>query len=320
MCLFFEVDLRNMVFLNSVIEKIKELWVALYKFFDAPLFPIGNSSISLGDIVFFLISIILLIYLSGKVKKFLSNRILKRYTHDKGTVEATATIFRYIIIVLGLIIIFQTAGIDLSTLGIIAGALGVGIGFGLQNVTNNFISGIIILFERPIRVGDRIEVGNINGNVVNISARATTVLTNDNIAIIVPNSEFISSRVINWSHNDRNVRFWIPIGVSYHEDPQIVKKLLLEVADENDGILKTPAPEVIFEEFGDSSLNFSLAVFTSEFTDRPKMLKSNLNFAISEKFKKHKIEIPYPQRDLHLKSGFEILNKDAGKKDLKPLK
>ena len=124
------------------------------------------------------------------------------------------------IIIIGSIVIIQSAGIDLSALSLLAGALGVGIGFGLQNITNNLVSGIIILFENPIKVGDRIEVGDISGDVVNISVRATTILTNDNISIIVPNSEFISNTVINWSHNDRNIRFNVPVGVSYNEDPK----------------------------------------------------------------------------------------------------
>ncbi len=290
-------------FFRSIYDKIAEIWYAIYQIFEIPLFPVGTSNITLGDIIYFLIAVIALIYVSGRVRKFLVSRILRRYPQNKGAIESSGTIVRYLIIVLGLVIIFQTAGIDLSALGILAGALGVGIGFGLQNITNNFISGIIILFERPIKVGDRIEVGNVNGDVVNISARATTVLTNDNIAVIVPNSEFISSRVINWSHNDRNVRFWFPVGVAYHEDPQKVKEILLQVANENRGVLQNPPPEVLFEEFADSSLNFSLTVWTTAYTDKPKVLKSELYYSIFEAFKKHNIEIPFPQRDLHLKSG-----------------
>ncbi len=180
---------------------------------------------------------------------------------------------------------------------------GIGIGFGLQNITNNFVSGLIILFERPIKVGDRIEVGNVAGDVVNISARATTVVTNDNIAIIVPNSEFTSSTVINWSYTDRDVRFNIPVGVSYSSDPEVVGKLLLEVAHDHAGVLKEPKPDVLFEEFGESSLNFVLRVWTRDYTTRPGVFKSELNYRISKKFKEHGIEIPFPQRDIHIRSG-----------------
>ncbi|MBN2805052.1 MAG: mechanosensitive ion channel, partial [Prolixibacteraceae bacterium] len=195
--------------------------------------------------------------------------------------------------------------IDLSAIGILIGALGIGIGFGLQNITNNFISGIIILFERPVKVGDRVEVDDLAGNIVKISARATTIITNDNIAVIVPNSDLTSKRVINWSHNNRNVRLQFPVGVSYKEDPEKIKMLLTEVALENQGVLTDPPPSVLFDSFGESSLDFVLMVWTAEFSDIPMVLKSQLYYAIFKKFKEHQIEIPYPQHDLHLKSGFE---------------
>jgi small-conductance mechanosensitive channel len=199
--------------------------------------------------------------------------------------------------------VLQTVGIDLSTLTILAGALGIGIGFGLQNITNNLVSGIIILFERPIKVGDRIEVGKVSGDVVKISMRSTTILTNDNISIIVPNSDFISSTVINWSHVDRNIRLNIPVGVAYKEDPKKVKKLLLEVVSDNEGVLKEPKPDVLFNEFGDSALVFNLRVWTREYINRPGVLRSQLYYSIFEKFKEHGVEIPFPQRDIHLKSS-----------------
>ena len=184
-----------------------------------------------------------------------------------------------------------------------AGAVGIGIGFGLQSIANNFISGLVILFERPVKVGDRIQVGGVTGDVVRIGARATTVKTNDNIDIIVPNSEFISSQVINWSHSDREVRLHVPVGVSYSSNPEEVQKILLDVAAVQPGVLKSPAPEVLFTEFGDSSLNFELLVWTSEFIAKPNFLHSELNFAIRAKFKECGVEIPFPQRDVHVRSG-----------------
>jgi small-conductance mechanosensitive channel len=207
------------------------------------------------------------------------------------------------LMLIGALIIVQTAGINLSALTVLFGALGVGIGFGLQSITENFISGIIILFEKPIKVGDRIQIDDLAGNVASISIRTTTIITNDNMSIIVPNAEFVSGRVINWSHNDRNIRFQIPVGVSYNEDPQRIKKLLLEVANEADGVLQQPAPDVFFSEFGDSSLNFKLIVWTQEYTDRPQPFKSMLNYAIFEKFKANGVEIPFPQQDLHIRSS-----------------
>jgi small-conductance mechanosensitive channel len=286
-------------------ETIANLWDELRQIFNSTLFNLGETEFSLLSIIILVISIFLVFYLSGKIKNVLVDRILTRYQLELGIRQAIGTIVKYLITVLGLLIIIQSVGIDLSTLSILAGALGVGIGFGLQNVTDNFISGIIILFERPIKVGDRIEVNNVYGDVIEINARSTTIVTNDNINIIVPNSEFISKTVINWSHTDRKVRFRFAVGVSYKEDPAVVRHLLLQVADENDGVLKTPPPDVWFDAFGESSLDFYLSIWTTDYINRPMILKSQLYFAIFQKFKENGIEIPFPQRDLHLKSGFE---------------
>ncbi|MDN5203243.1 mechanosensitive ion channel [Fulvivirgaceae bacterium BMA10] len=291
-------------------EKLKDFLSSIYdwlkpigEFFTSTLFKIKDTNITLLWIISFVLSFVLLVVLASRVKRLLIKKILPRYKLDSGLTQSIGTMTKYTILVIGFFIIITTAGIDLSALGLIAGALGVGIGFGLQNITNNFISGLIILFERPIKVGDRIEVGDISGDVVEIGARATTVLTNDNINIILPNSHFIDSQVINWSHNDRMVRFRFPVGVSYNEDPRLVRKLLLEVAEENHGVLKKPQPDVLFDEFGESSLNFYLVVWTKNYTERPKILKSQLYYAIFKKFKDNNIEIPFPQRDLHIKSG-----------------
>ena len=155
-------------------------------------------------------------------------------------------------------------------------------------------------------------VGNTEGDVINISVRATTILTNENVSIIVPNSEFISSRVINWSHNDRNIRFDLPVGVSYNENPLQVKEILLGVAKENKHVLKRPEPIVFFDEFADSSLNFTLGVWTATYTDKPRRLKSELYFKIFDAFKKEGIEIPFPQRDLHIKSKVDSKQPSPG--------
>jgi small-conductance mechanosensitive channel len=291
--------------MESFANGIKEFWAKFNELLNVVIFDIKGSDFTLLTLLFIIISSILLVFLSKRLSKILVKRVLNKYIKDTGVSDSIGTIFRYSVIIIGFITIFQSAGFDLSTLGLLAGALGVGIGFGLQNVTNNFISGIIILFERPIKVGDRIEVGDINGDVYSISMRSTTVITNDNISVIVPNSEFINSAVINWSHNDRRVRFKIPIGVSYNEDPERVRKLVLEVAKEHSGVLDEPSPDLWFEGYGDSSLDFNLTVWTSDFIQRPGVLKSQLYYAVFKKFGEHNIEIPFPQRDLHLKSGWE---------------
>lgn len=290
-------------------ENIKDLFKEFYKLLNTPFAHLGETAISINSLLYFILAVALLFYVAKKARSLLVNRILVRAKLDEGISQSIGTIVRYLIIILGLTIIFQSAGLDLSALGVIAGALGVGIGFGLQNITNNFISGIIILFERPIKVGDRVEVSGVAGDVVRIAARATTIITNDNISMIIPNSEFISSNVINWSHNNRMIRFRFPVGVSYNEDPNKIRQLLLEVAKAHDGVLNSPSPSVAFAGFGDSSLDFELWVWTIKYTNRPTQLKSDLYYAIFEKFKQHKVEIPFPQQDLHLRSGFEKLGR-----------
>jgi small-conductance mechanosensitive channel len=288
---------------DKVGESIKGWWASFNELLQTPLFSFGDSQIDLGHIFYLLVSVSVLVIASRWLMRLVVNKLLKNTDMEKGMLQSVATLVRFGILVLGFIVIFQSAGIDLSSLSILAGALGVGIGFGLQNITNNFISGLIILFERPIKVGDRIEVGDIAGDVISINARATTIITNDNISVIVPNSEFISGTVINWSHSDRNVRFLFPVGVSYKEDPEKVKKILLEVADKNQYVLKSPPPTVMFDEFGDSSLTFYLGVWTSTHIEKPRVLKSELYFEIFKKFTEHNIEIPFPQRDLHIKTS-----------------
>jgi small-conductance mechanosensitive channel len=288
--------------MNDFVKWLESIW-------EKTLFNLGQAEFTLGILVYIILAFVVLLFVSAQIKRLLVRKIFPRYNIDIGVGESIATIIRYALVTVGIIIIIQSTGIDLSTLGLLVGALGVGIGFGLQNITSNFISGMIILFERPIKVGDRVEVGSVAGNIVRISARATTVITNDNIAIIVPNSDFINSKVINWSLNNRNVRFNFPVSVSYKENPEKIKKLLIEVANENTGVHQNPSPDVLFEEFGESRLNFNLRVWSSEYSDRPKVLKSQLYYAIFEKFKEHGVEIPFPQRDLHFKSGVVNLQK-----------
>jgi len=288
--------------MKEFFKQIQKYFNDVKDLFSVHIFNMGNSSITLWTILYFIILAWLLFFITSKLKKWMVYKVLSESKIELGVRLAVGTIIRYGVLVLGLLIVIQTVGINLSAITILLGALGIGIGFGLQNVTNNFVSGIIILFERPIKVGDRIQVGDVFGDVVSISMRATVVLTNDNISVIVPNSDFISSKVINWSHNDRNVRFNIPVGVAYKEDPEKVKQILLEVAEKEEGILKNPKPDVFFKEFGDSSLNFSLEIWTNSYITTPGILRSKLYFEIFKKFRENNIEIPFPQRDIHIKN------------------
>lgn len=212
------------------------------------LFSLGGSEFTTKTFFFLILYVSLLFFFTSMIRKLLVKRIFPRYKIDIGVGQSIATIIRYTLLIVGIVVIVQTTGIDLSAIGLLVGALGVGIGFGLQSITNNFISGIIILFERPVKVGDRIEIEKLAGNIISISARATTIITNDNIAVIVPNSDIINTRVINWSLNNKSVKLNFHIGVSYKEDPEIVRALLIEIANDNPGVLKEPKINVLFDD------------------------------------------------------------------------
>jgi len=268
-----------------------------------PLFRLGKNEVTVWTVLSFTLLLFFLVYVTRRIGRWISERLLGRTKIDPAARYAIGKVSQYVVLILGFIIILQSVGIDLTTLNILAGAVGIGVGFGLQNIANNLISGLIILFERPIKIGDRIQVNDVHGAVTKIGTRSTTVLTNDNIAIIVPNSKIISENVVNWSHNDENVRIRIPVSVAYGSDVRKVEQLLLAVAHGNRDVLPDPAPTVRFLAFGDSGLHFEILAWTMTLTHRKGKLISDLNFAIYESLKRNNIEIPFPQRDLHIRSG-----------------
>ncbi len=282
-------------------------WKEIFSFVTHPLFQLGQTWVSLATIVEFICVAILVVVLSRLVRRMVRTRVLVHTKMDVGLQYAIARIISYVVLVLGFVIGLETLGIELRSFTVIAGALGVGIGFGLQNIVSNFVSGLIILSERPVQVGDRVDISGTLGQVVRIGARATHVLTNDNIVIIVPNQEFVANRVINWTHADPRVRFRVPVTVSYGSDVRLVEKLLLDVGVANSHVLKDPKPSVVFKEFGQNALLFELRVWSADMAHHPGAIESELNFAIWDTFKKHKIEIPFPQRDLHVREPIRVL-------------
>ena len=265
--------------------------------------PLPGISLTLVQI-FLLVALLLgVFWISARTKSFLFNRFLVNSGLDRSLQYAISQIVSNIVLVAGVFIVLDNAGIHLGTLTVFAGAVGVGIGFGLQNIASNFISGLVILAERPITIGDRVEVAGVAGQVQQIRARSTVILTNDNITMIVPNTKFIDSPVTNWTHGDPRVRFRIPIGVAYGSDLEKVRNALLEVARENSHVLPQPEPTVFLETFGESSINLELVVWSKEMSYRPRRFRSDLNFAIAQKLRESGIEIPYPQRDLHFRDG-----------------
>ena len=280
----------------------------LKEFLDIPLIALGETTITLWNVVYLLGFLLLVIWGSGLLRRLLVRALERGGKVEAGIAQSVGTIVRYALVLIGLLVIVQTAGINLTTLNVLAGAVGIGVGFGLQTIAANFISGIILLVGRPIKVGDRIVVGGdegegIEGDVVEIGARATTVLTNDNIAVIVPNTNFVERTVVNWSHHDRRVRFKIPVQVAYGTDVRTAERLLIEVATANGDVLESPAPSVRFVEFGDSGLKLELRAWSTSLIQRKGLLISNLNFAIYAAFSEHGIEIPFPQRVVHLRKG-----------------
>jgi small-conductance mechanosensitive channel len=265
--------------------------------------PLPGVSLSLIQIFLLIGLLILVFWISSRTKRFLFNRLLADSGLDRSLQYAISQIVANAVLVIGIFIVLDNTGIHLGALTVFAGAVGVGIGFGLQNIASNFISGLVILAERPITIGDRVEVAGICGQVQQIRARSTVILTNDNITMIVPNTKFIDSPVTNWTYGDPRVRFRIPVGVAYGSDVNKVRDTLTAAGREHPGALADPAPTVFLHQFGPSSIDFELVVWSTEMSSRPSRFKSDLNFLIEKHLREAGIEIPFPQRDLHIRSG-----------------
>jgi small-conductance mechanosensitive channel len=265
--------------------------------------PLPAVRLSLAQIFMLIALLVAVFWISSRTKRFLFTRVLANSGLDRSLQYAIAQIASNAVLVIGIFVVLENTGINLGALTVFAGAIGVGIGFGLQNITSNFISGLVILAERPITIGDRVEVAGVAGQVQQIRARSTVILTNDNIAMIVPNQKFIDSPVTNWTYLDPRVRFRVPIGVAYGSDVEKVREALIAAGREHPKALLDPAPSVFLHNFGDSAINFELVVWSTEMSYRPARFKSDLNFLIERKLREAGIEIPNPQRDLHIRSG-----------------
>ncbi len=255
------------------------------------LFQLGQSQVTPRGVLYFIALAVLLIYVSGKLKSLLVGRLLAQTPLQMGAQQAIGTISRYVMLFVGFVVILQTVGIDLTAFNVLAGAIGIGIGLGLQNIANNFISGIIILFERPVQVGDRIEVGKVSGEVASIGPRSTRVRTNDNITIIIPNSKFITENVINWSLASNTIRFRIPILVRHDSDVDLVSKLMCEAGDENPDVAETPKPTIRLVNIAENGLLFELRAWSKVRLHKPGTFKSDLNLAIIRKFREHSVNL-----------------------------
>jgi small-conductance mechanosensitive channel len=261
---------------------------------------IGTVAISLGDILAFAIVLWLSLILARGIRLLLEEDVLQSVSLPRGVPAAISTLVYYAAVFIGFLMAAAAAGFDLSRFTLLAGAFGVGLGFGLQNVVNNFVSGLILIFERPIQVGDTVEVGGIQGQVQRIGIRASTVRTWSGAEVIVPNGDLISQQVTNWTLSDRLRRMEIAVGVKYGTDPQRVIDLLTATVIQHPEVLPDPAANAIFQGFGQSSLDFVVRAWTTSVDWR--IVASDLTVAVNSALKEAGIEIPFPQRDLHLRS------------------
>jgi potassium efflux system protein len=226
--------------------------------------------------------------------------LLQRLPLDPGGRYAIATVCKYLIVLAGIVAAFWQIGIGWTNVQWLAAAITVGLGFGLQEIFSNFISGLIILFERPMRVGDTVTVGGVSGTVTRIRIRATTITDADRKELIVPNREFITGQLVNWTLTDNIVRTVVKVGIAYGSDVALARKLLLRVAQSDPRIVADPPAQAVFQNFGESTLDFELRVFSR--LDQSATLRDELNSAINQAFEDAGIEIPFPQREVRVRS------------------
>lgn len=291
------------------IESWRELFSRVWHYLNDPHY-IGNIPVSVIALLEGALIFVVALLASRTLSALLQRRIAKRAYLDPGLRYTMGRLTQYLIIAVGVLLSLKAAfSLDLTSIAVLFTALSVGIGFGLQYLAADIASGFILLFERPVRVGDRITIGEDEGDVQSINLRTTVVATNDRISIIVPNSKLVSQRLINWSYGDPRARIAIPVSVAYGSDIELVTNTLMKAAEGVDNVLLDPSPKVQFLKFGDWSLDFRLLVWTN----RPRLhtqIRSDINYRVEKLFRHAEIEIPFPQTELRLRGG--ALHLDSG--------
>ena len=282
------------------VSDLQELWLSL-----SEGVKLGETRVSFSDFLTFVLIFSIGYTLTRLFQSALRSAVLPNTNIDEGAQNAVVTGFGYLGIFIAALLAIMSTGLDLSSLAIVAGALSVGIGFGLQNIVSNFVSGIILLIERPIKLGDWVQVGSSAGYVTDISVRATTIETFDQADVIIPNADFISGTVTNMTHNNKRGRIKIPVGVAYDSDPEQVKQLLLEIVDNHDMILKKPGPSVFLLGFGADSIDFEIRGILRDI-NYVTSTRSDINFEILKVFAQEGIEIPFGQREIRIKNAAEL--------------
>jgi len=290
---------------QSVIEKV--IYYLNYPFINQKEFRVSILSLLSLVLVILVASVV-----SRYLRQFLERRLLPRFRVDPGLQYTLLRVVHYVVIIAGLLYGLKLGlSIDLTSVAVILGFLSVGIGFGLQYIASDLMSGLILLFERPVRIGDRVKVGDVEGRVEKISVRTTVIITNDNIAVIVPNSELVRKQFINWSYpTAKQVRIIIPVNVAYGSDVNKVTEALVEAGRAVKAVLEAPAPKVRLKEFGDPAIKFELLAWIDRPHNHPQ-IRSDINYQIERLFRQYRIVIPNPQLDLHLRSGLIRLSQDG---------
>ena len=270
------------------------------------IITLGGSKLSILSIAVAILVLVFSYLLSRYSIKFLKKEYLDKTSISKGTKLIIVRLIKIFILIIGAFVSFQILVINLSSLAIFAVIISLGIGFGIQNILSNFISGIIILFEQPITVGDYVSIGELDGVVTEIRTRSTTVTTRDNISVIVPNSNFISQEVINWSHEDPKIRIHIPVGIEETASKlDLARDILLQIASEHPKVLKDPKPSVWFETFGNSTFNLTLLIWIESAVFRHYVV-SDINFEIAKRYAANNIDITYPYTNLLFKNDLSV--------------
>jgi small-conductance mechanosensitive channel len=286
---------------DTASEQLVKLRDSIGDVLNYPIIPTQTRPITVVTVLAAALVVTAAFWISKRLQAIVRRRVLARLHLDPGLEFSILRFVHFAVLALSLLFALKMLQVDLTGLAVVAGILSVGIGFGLQNLASNFISGIILLIERPIAIGDHVSAGDVDGTVRAINMRSTEIVTEDNISIIVPNSEFISGRVVNWSHGDPTLRLGLAVGVSYASDVEHVERVLLDVAGRCPDVLTDPPPHVDFIHFGQSSLDLKLLVWIANPRHRERVT-SALHFAIRAAFLEERIEIPFPQYDLRVRS------------------
>lgn len=265
-------------------------WTAHLAALDVTLFTWHETDFTVSSILKLILSFVFVLWLSNASRRWVMGRALRHWNLDEGTRRSIGNVVHYAVLAIGLVLVLQNAGINLTALSVVAGAVGVGIGFGLQNLFSNLISGLIIMIERPVKIGDRVELGALEGQITDIGVRRTTVLTNDRVAILVPNQKFILDNVVNLTHRHQPVRLRVPVNVAAAHDPEQVRRELLAAVAGHEAVKAEPAPEVLITNPGGAATSYELAVWYDPGHITRQQLLSDLAFALLQRLRAAEIK------------------------------